>query len=108
MPCHDCGCPDAEMPLDTVLTLKQWQLICPEDGMLCASCIVRRASKLPGIINACLRLQFVEDYDAEPLPGGRFFQIMKAIERGDSLAKCGARVSSSPGTVSNLTTCLHD
>ena len=107
MSCHDCGSPDSEMPLDSVLTLKQWQMICPEDGMLCASCIIRRASKLPGIINICLRLQFAEDYGSDQRPGGRFFQIMKTLDGEDSLLEGGAQVAPDLSTTFTPATCLH-
>ena len=74
--CQDCGLPDSEMPLDTVLTIKQWEMICPESGMLCASCIVKRAALLPGVMNLTARITFSEDWD-DPYPGGRFFQFLK-------------------------------
>lgn len=76
--CRDCGTED--MPVDTVLTIKQWELICPEGGVLCATCITRRAAKLDGIINVCARLIFVDDYDCSG-PGGKFFQSMKKLDQ---------------------------
>ena len=79
MPCHDCGCHDSEMPLDTVLTLKQWETICPEsvdrDFVLCASCIVRRAAKLRGYIGVTLRLAFSDDLDGSLVPDGKLWGV---------------------------------
>lgn len=48
--CLDCGLPYATFPLDVLLPRAQWLAIHPEgdDGVLCASCIVARASKIPG------------------------------------------------------------
>ncbi len=49
--CLDCGKPYGEFGLDMVLSDYQWQIIHPEkDGLLCANCIVKRASKLPAAI----------------------------------------------------------
>ena len=78
VPCSDCGTTD--MPLDAVLTGEQWRMICPEVGaVLCASCIVRRANRLPGIMNVCMRFQFSEDFDDDEV-GGRFWQMMKKLD----------------------------
>lgn len=47
--CLDCGLPYSEFPLDVSLPRSQWLEIHPaEHGLLCAACIVRRASKVPG------------------------------------------------------------
>jgi hypothetical protein len=54
----DCG---TDMPLDIVLTNEQWKLICPDDGMLCASCIIRRANELPHVIKVFARIIFADD-----------------------------------------------
>ena len=75
--------------------------------MLCTSCIIRRASKLPGIINICLRLQFAEDYGSDQRPGGRFFQIMKTLDGEDSLLEGGAQVAPDLSTTFTPATCLH-
>jgi len=49
--CLDCGKPYSEFGLDMLLPDEQWLMIHPEkDGLLCASCIVKRASKLPAAI----------------------------------------------------------
>lgn len=49
--CLDCGMPYGDFGLDVVLPDDQWLMIHPEkDGLLCASCIVKRASKLPTAI----------------------------------------------------------
>jgi hypothetical protein len=72
------------MPMDTVLTLKQWIMICPEsverDFVLCASCIVRRVSKLPDAVGLDCRISLIRDYHVAEGPGGIFFQFMKACD----------------------------
>lgn len=50
--CHDCGMPYTEMGMDVVLPNYQWNgLVKPDDRgiILCANCIVSRASKMPGV-----------------------------------------------------------
>ena len=84
MACRDCNVADEAMPLDTVLTGEQWKMLCPEDGVLCASRIVRRAAKISHVICVNLRVIRVEEYDLDPRPGGRHFQIMKALDREDA------------------------
>lgn len=45
--CLDCDIPYSEFPMDVVLPRGQWLLINPADsGVLCANCIVARASKI--------------------------------------------------------------
>lgn len=57
--CLDCGLPYYEFGADTVLQRSQWLLIHPaEDGLLCANCIIQRASKIPGFISGVLVLEF--------------------------------------------------
>ena len=48
--CLDCGTPYEELGLDLVLPDEQWLMIHPEGmgGILCASCIMKRAEKLEG------------------------------------------------------------
>lgn len=75
--CIDCG--TSEMPMDTVLTIKQWEQVCPEGGTLCASCMVKRAAKLPGVMNLTARITFVQDYE-DSGPGGKYFQFMKKMD----------------------------
>jgi len=50
--CKDCGLLYQEFGIDTTLPDNQWLTIHPEGrgGLLCANCIVKRASRLPGII----------------------------------------------------------
>lgn len=61
--CYDCGLPyDDDNWIDTVLPNKQWETIFPEGkGLLCANCIIKRASKLDGIIIAKMILVFAND-----------------------------------------------
>ncbi len=57
--CEDCKMPYQEFGIDTDLPVSQWLLIHPEGtgGLLCANCMVRRASRLPGIIVARMVLE---------------------------------------------------
>lgn len=80
MCCLDCGCGDEAMPLDCVVTGYQWKQICPEEsGVLCANCMVKRASKLPNVINLTARITSASDFIGEA-PGGVFFQFLKRYE----------------------------
>ena len=59
--CKDCELPYQEFGIDTTLPDEQWLMIHPEGfgGLLCANCIVNRASHLPGIIAARMRLEII-------------------------------------------------
>lgn len=47
--CMDCALPYTAFPMDVVLPRAQWLAIHPaENGLLCAQCIVARASRLAG------------------------------------------------------------
>lgn len=60
--CLDCGAVYADFPLDTTLPDEQWRMIHgSEGGLLCASCIVKRASCLPGAIAIRARIDFADD-----------------------------------------------
>jgi hypothetical protein len=48
--CIDCGKLYPTMGLDLVLPDQQWEIICPEGGILCASCICKRARNLGGTV----------------------------------------------------------
>lgn len=57
--CLDCGLPYSEFQLDLLLPRAQWLEIHPaEHGLLCAQCMVRRASRLPGasVIHAVIEI----------------------------------------------------
>lgn len=62
--CFDCGMVyGGDDWVDTVLANEQWRMIFPEkNGVLCANCIIKRASKLDGIIIAKMKLIFASDY----------------------------------------------
>jgi hypothetical protein len=74
--CLDCG---VEPPMDTVLTGKQWDRICPEGGVLCASCIIKRAAKFPEFIGATMHINTIDDYHTCIEPGGRVFAFLKLL-----------------------------
>jgi hypothetical protein len=60
--CKDCGLLYGSFGLDTTLSHEQWQLINGSpNGLLCANCIIKRASRLPHIIAARLKLEFSTD-----------------------------------------------
>jgi hypothetical protein len=63
--CMDCQIDYDHCALDIVLSKEQWLMIHPDDGgVLCASCIVRRASTLPHVINVKAIITFADDYDS--------------------------------------------
>lgn len=51
--CIDCGLDYGKMGLDLVMPDQQWKLICPENGILCANCICKRAEKFGGTSIVC-------------------------------------------------------
>ncbi len=59
--CHDCRTPYEEHGLDCVLPDEQWQLICPEGGVLCGRCIARRAERLNGTTVVRMRIETVDE-----------------------------------------------
>lgn len=63
--CEDCGLPYGGFPLDVVLPDADWLRIHPDgcNGLLCARCIVLRASKLPRSIVVYARLVEADDHD---------------------------------------------
>lgn len=53
--CKDCGMPYNQSPLNTTIPDEQWELINPGScysGILCANCMVKRASKLLDVVAA--------------------------------------------------------
>lgn len=84
--CMDCGLLDDQMPLDIVLTGDQWKMISPEEGgILCGACIIKRASRLPNVINVCARIIFSVDYADSVGAGGKFWQMMKALDEQEHM-----------------------
>ena len=62
--CMDCKVLYSDFPLDTMLPDEQWrQIHNSEGGILCASCIVRRASRLPGAVAVRAYIEFVHAPD---------------------------------------------
>lgn len=64
--CKDCGLPYSEFGMDTVIPNSQWVDIHPGrtewadcNGLLCASCMVKRASRLEGKLVAWMAFVFV-------------------------------------------------
>lgn len=57
--CEDCELQYLKFGIDTTLSNDQWLMIHPEgqEGILCANCMVKRASRLPGIIAARMVLE---------------------------------------------------
>jgi len=57
--CKDCGKPYETFGLDIYLNDEDWEKIQPEkDGLLCANCIVKRASKIMGVIVIKMELDY--------------------------------------------------
>ena len=62
--CLDCGLLYRDFPLDVNLPRGQWLEIHPgEDGVLCAQCIVQRASKIPGATVAHMVIEIAPRHD---------------------------------------------
>jgi hypothetical protein len=60
--CADCGLPYQDFPLDTTIPDEQWHAIFGgPGGVLCASCIVKRAAKLPGAVAVRARIEFAHE-----------------------------------------------
>lgn len=57
--CEDCGLPYQKFGIDATLSNEQWLTIHPErdEGLLCANCIMERASAVPSIIAARITLE---------------------------------------------------
>ena len=58
--CEDCGMIYENFPLDVVIPDEQWAQITGYDdghGILCAACIVKRGTTLPGITVATLKFE---------------------------------------------------
>jgi hypothetical protein len=69
---EETACVDCHRPyphgLDMVLTKKQWLMVHPDDGgVLCPSCIVNRASNLPGAISIFAHILTSDNF--EPVEG---------------------------------------
>lgn len=73
--CLDCGRPYPH-GLDFVLTFAQWKMINPDEGgVLCPSCMVNRAAKLPGVISVYGCIILGKDLD----PTGTLESIIAAL-----------------------------
>ena len=74
--CLDCGAQYKTLGLDLVLPDQQWRAVCPENGILCANCICRRARKVGGTA----LLAWIDNLDClksglqDKLPNGTTFQ----------------------------------
>lgn len=85
--CADCGMPyGGDDWTDTVLPDDQWLMIHPEGegGILCANCIIKRASKLKGITRADMKFDITNDSGGESRPVSdsqkkRFRELRKKI-----------------------------
>jgi len=60
--CEDCSKPYSDFGLDTTLPNDQWLAIYPDGfhGLLCANCIIERASYLDKIIAVRMNLEFTQ------------------------------------------------
>ena len=58
--CMDCEKPYKDFTMDMLFPRGQWLLINPdEQGLLCAQCMVARASKVPGAVVIHAVIEFV-------------------------------------------------
>lgn len=58
--CLDCSLPYDEFGMDTTVPNLQWEMIMGhEGGILCASCMVKRASKIRGVLAARMVFEIV-------------------------------------------------
>lgn len=48
--CKDCGTKYSDLGLDMVLPDQQWRVINPNDDLLCANCICKRAKVHGGTV----------------------------------------------------------
>jgi hypothetical protein len=79
----DCGMPYAHFPMDVVVPDDQWTQITGRTdggGVLCVACIVRRASKLPGIRVA--KLTFGVTYESRRARRARIREEARLLNRG--------------------------
>ena len=77
--CMDCSAIYADFPLDTTLPDEQWRMIHDSDGgILCASCIVKRASRLPKVIAVRATIEF---------------ECLHLVTRHNWCVNCGERVA---------------
>ncbi len=57
--CIDCDRLYKDFGLDVVLSDDQWKLIHPDEkGVICAQCIINRASKIKDVVTVNLTLEF--------------------------------------------------
>lgn len=94
--CMDCSVPYADFPLDTTLSDDQWKMIHrPEGGVLCASCIVRRASRLPGVVAVRAVFEFAGDLTA----GDKLRTLVHGVEEMRSVVRPAGEPSSPTGSI---------
>ena len=61
--CRECGLPYEEHGLDITLPDEQWLMIHPQDGgVLCGTCIAKRAERLPRAIAIRAYIELASDY----------------------------------------------
>jgi len=58
--CRDCLLPYINFDLDTTLPDDQWREVSKGVDLLCANCIVKRASKLPGVVATRMVIEIVK------------------------------------------------
>ena len=78
--CMDCLADyNQTCPLDIVLSKEQWLMINSDDGgLLCGNCILRRAAKLPHVINVQAIITFAEDYSAPGVTSSPTLPFLRA------------------------------
>ena len=76
----DCGKPYDDFPMDSTLPHNQWLMIHDNfGGLLCAGCMVKRASSLPDVVAMRMRIDFRAAMKAGPCDCGA--GIVEAMAR---------------------------
>lgn len=92
--CGECGVPYETLGLDIVLPDDQWLMIFPDyeeaGGILCGSCIAKRAAMLP---HATVIHAYIDLAPVGPGPQARIFTATPDVPsvqiQGDPCPKCG-------------------
>jgi hypothetical protein len=96
--CLDCGLAYADFPLDVNLPRAQWLAIHPDEhGVLCARCLVSRASKVPGctVVHAVLEVAPTRTGMADPTVEAVFndhsvaLELLREAVRHERTCQCG-------------------
>jgi hypothetical protein len=104
--CHDCGCLYERFGLDLTLPHDQWAIVSAgTNGLLCASCICRRAAELPGAIAVRASIEVL----AVPEPPAAQGVLRDALSASESkLAECQAATEKLPHAIAKAGALLRE